>query len=52
MAKKIKQTVIPQNIVTMAKFIQECDKKKVPFVIVQKRQIGKTEAFRIARNNN
>lgn len=52
MSKKIKQSAIPQNVIQMAKFIQECDKKKQQFVILQGRQTGKSAAFRLARNNN
>jgi hypothetical protein len=50
--KKIKQTVIPKKVVEMAKAIQEADKNKRQLVIIQKRQSGKTAAYRLARNNN
>lgn len=52
MTKKVKQTVIPQSVVTMAKFIQECDQKKRSWVICKKRNEGYSEALRLARNNN
>lgn len=52
MKNKIKQTVIPEKVVEMARFIQECDQKKQQFVIMHSRQWGKTAAFKLARNNN
>jgi hypothetical protein len=52
MKKKVKQTVIPANVVKMAKFIQECDQKKQSFVIMQGRCAGRDFAVRLARNNN
>lgn len=52
MKPKIVQTIIPQSVIKMAKFIQECDQKKQSFTIVKNRQSGVTEAFRLARNNN
>jgi hypothetical protein len=52
MKNKVKQTVIPEKVVKMAKFIQECDQKKQSFVIVQRRNAGRTLAFQLARNNN
>jgi hypothetical protein len=52
MKNKIKQTVIPKKVVEMAKFIQECDKNKQQFTILQARQSGKMAAYKLARNNN
>lgn len=52
MKNKIKQSVIPQKVIKMAKFIQECDQKKQSFVIVQGRQTGRSAALKLARNNN
>lgn len=48
----VKQTVIPEKVIRMAKFIQKCDQKKQSFTIGQGRCFGRTEAFRLARNNN
>lgn len=52
MSTEIKQTVIPKKVIKMAKAIIEADKKKQQIFIVQKRNSGKSEAFRLARNNN
>jgi hypothetical protein len=48
----VKQTVIPEKVVKMAKFIQECDQKNQSFTILQGRCAGRTMAFQLARNNN
>lgn len=48
----VKQTAIPENVIKMAKFIQECDQKKQSFMIGQRRCAGRTLAFQLARNNN
>lgn len=48
----VKQTVIPDKVIKMAKFIQECDQNKQNFTIVQSRQSGRTAALKLARNNN
>jgi hypothetical protein len=50
--RKIKQEIIPQKIVEMAKAIQRADQNKQELVIIQKRQWGKTAAYKLARNNN
>lgn len=50
--KKVKQTAIPEKVIKMAKFIQECDQKKQSFVIMQSRGTGRDWAVRLARNNN
>lgn len=52
MKKKVKQTAIPEKVVKMAKFIQECDQKKQSFIIVQKRNTGRILALKLSRNNN
>lgn len=52
MKNKVKQTVIPEKVIEMAKFIQECDQKKQPFTILKRRQWGLTAAMNLARNNN
>lgn len=49
---EVKQSVIPKKVVDMAKAIIDADKKKQNIVIVQRRQAGKSEAYRLARNNN
>lgn len=48
----IKQHVIAQEVIRMAKAIQSADQNKQHLVIIQKRSWGKGEAYRIARNNN
>lgn len=50
--KKVKQTVIPNKVIKMAKAILEADKNKQQLITVQKRQSGKTAAIKLARNNN
>lgn len=52
MKNKIKQTVIPEKVIKMAKFIQESDQKKQKFTIIQSRQTGLSAAYKLARNNN
>lgn len=48
----VKQYVIAQEVIRMAKAIQSADQNKQQLIIIQKRSLGKVEAYRIARNNN
>lgn len=50
--KAVQQNVIPKKVVEMAKAIIDADKKRQNLTIVQKRQSGKTAAYKLARNNN
>lgn len=48
----VKQTIIPQKVIKMAKAIQYADQNKQELIIVQPRATGKTWAYRIAREHN
>ena len=50
--KKPIQDIIPRKVVEMAKSIQKADQNKDQLIIIQKRQWGKTAAYKLARNNN
>jgi len=48
----VRQTIIPQKVIKMAKAIQHADQNKQQILIVQSRATGKTWAYRIAREHN
>lgn len=48
----VKQTVIPKNVIQMAKVMQQARQSGQQIVIVQRRNIGKNWAIRIANNVN
>lgn len=45
----MKPQIIPKKVVDMSEAIKEADKNGHQLIIIQKRQYGKTEAYRLAR---
>lgn len=51
-SKTVKQDIIPEKVVRLAKAIQHADKTGTQLIMVQNRSYGLIAAYHLARNYN